>query len=77
MFWFGRKELARQIAKDTDKTILEETAGGKVIDGWKDINDVFSWDLKDLGPHGWDLWGESVRELREGRQRHHRYHSIT
>lgn len=58
MFWSGRKELARKIAKDTNKTILEETAGGKVIDDWKDINGVFSWDSKDLGPHGWDLWGE-------------------
>ena len=58
MFWSGRKELARQIAKDTNKTILEETAGGKVIDEWKDINGVFSWDPKNLGPHGWDLWGE-------------------
>lgn len=59
MFWSGNKELARQIAKDTGKTILEETPGGKVADNWDDLNNAFSWDdKKDAGPYGWDLWGD-------------------
>src|SRR5690606_35219697 len=40
MFWSGNKELARKIAKDNGKIILEETPGGKVIDGWKDLDEA-------------------------------------
>jgi len=58
MFWSGNKELAGKIATEKGKTILEQTSGGKVIDGWDDLNNTFSWDAKDMGPHGWDLWGE-------------------
>jgi len=58
MFWSGDKELARKIAAEKGKVILEETAGGRVIDGWQDLNDTFSWDAKTLPPHGWDLWGD-------------------
>jgi hypothetical protein len=58
MFWSGNKELAAKIATEKGKTILEQTAGGKVINEWKDLNNTFSWDSKDLGPHGWDLWGD-------------------
>mgnify|MGYP000677853526 CR=1 FL=1 len=58
MFWSGNKELARAIAKTKGKTILEETPGGKVADGWDELNRIFSWDIKDMKPHGWDLWGE-------------------
>jgi hypothetical protein len=58
MFWSGNKELAGKIATEQGKTILEQTPGGKVIDGWDDLNNTFSWDAKDMGPHGWDLWGD-------------------
>lgn len=58
MFWSGSKELAAKIAKDRGKTILELTPGGKVIDGWDDLNNTFSWNPKDMAPHGWDLWGD-------------------
>lgn len=58
MFWSGNKELAAKIAKEKGKTILELTPGGSVIDGWKDLNNTFSWLDKDMPPHGWDLWGD-------------------
>lgn len=58
MFWSGNKELARKIAKDNGKVILEETPGGKVIDEWKDLDEAFPWDGTKPGPHGWDFWGE-------------------
>ena len=58
MFWSGNKELAKKIATEKGKTILEQTPGGRVIDGWKDLNDTFSWNKADMAPHGWDLWGD-------------------
>ena len=57
MFWSGDKDLAKKIAKERGKIILEQTPGGKVIDEWGDLNNIFSWDGKDMGPYGWDLWG--------------------
>ncbi|USX13980.1 hypothetical protein NHH88_30800 [Oxalobacteraceae bacterium OTU3CAMAD1] len=57
MFWSGNKDLAAKIATEKGKTILEQTPGGKVIDGWDDLNNTFSWNPADMEPHGWDLWG--------------------
>ena len=62
MFWSGNKELAAKIATEKGKIILEQTPGGKVIDGWEDLNKTFSWDRKDMGPHGWNLWGDVSAE---------------
>jgi hypothetical protein len=58
MFWSGNKDLAGKIAAEKGKIILEQTPGGKVIDGWEDLNNTFSWKKEDMPPHGWDLWGE-------------------
>lgn len=66
MFWSGNKELARKIAKEKGKVILEETAGGKVIDEWEDLSSVFTWNPKDLEPHGWDLWGDVSENYTKG-----------
>ncbi len=33
-FWSGDKEYAREIAKSNGGTIMEDTAGGKVVDEW-------------------------------------------
>lgn len=57
MFWSGDKDVAAKIASKNGRTILEQTAGGRVIDGWDDINKAFPWDDKKLGPYGWDFWG--------------------
>ncbi|WP_198117181.1 hypothetical protein [Massilia rhizosphaerae] len=57
MFWSGNKGLAKKIAQERGKIILEQTPGGKVIDDWDDLNRTFSWDPGDMEPHGWDLWG--------------------
>ena len=62
MFWSGNKNLAGKIATEKGKIILEQTPGGKVIDGWEDLNKTFSWDAKDMGPHGWNLWGDVSTE---------------
>ncbi|MGJ9416850.1 hypothetical protein ACHAC9_03650 [Massilia sp. CMS3.1] len=58
MFWSGNKDLAAKIATHKGKTILEQTPGGKVADGWGDLNNTFSWNATDMEPHGWDLWGD-------------------
>jgi hypothetical protein len=57
MFWSGDKDIAAKIASDKGKTILEQTVGGRVIDGWDDISKAFPWDDKRLAPYGWDFWG--------------------
>ena len=56
-FWSGNKELAKKLAAKRGNVILELTPGGKVIDGWKDLENAFTWDSKDMPPHGWNLWG--------------------
>ncbi len=66
MFWSGAKELARKIAATKGKTILEETPGGKVIDEWIELNEVFSWNKSDMKPHGWDLWGDVSENYSKG-----------
>lgn len=58
MFWSGNKELAAKIATERGKAILEQTPGGKVIDNWDELNKTFSWNAKEMAPHGWDLWGD-------------------
>jgi hypothetical protein len=62
MFWSGDKEIARKIAKDKGKTILEETPGGKVIDPWGELDKAFPWDETKTGPYGWDFWGTVAAE---------------
>ncbi|GAB3381245.1 hypothetical protein [Massilia agri] len=57
MFWSGNKDLAAKIAKERGKTILEQTPGGSVIDGWGDLNKTFSWAGEGIEPHGPDFWG--------------------
>lgn len=66
MFWSGDKQLAGEFAKNNGATILEQTPGASVIDNWKEINDVFSWNKSDMGPWGWDLWGEVSENYAKG-----------
>lgn len=56
MFWSGNKDLAAKIAEGNGKTILEQTAGGKVIDNWDDLNDAFSWKADAMEPKAIELW---------------------
>lgn len=58
MFWSGNKELAKKIALEKGKIVLEQTPGGRVIDEWHDLNNTFTWNDADMGPYGWDLWGD-------------------
>ncbi|WP_435237813.1 hypothetical protein ACR30L_09750 [Psychromonas sp. PT13] len=58
VFWSGDVKLAGDYAAKNGKTILEQTSGGKVINNWDELNDIFTWEKNDLGPYGWDLWGE-------------------
>jgi len=62
VFWSGNSDLAKKIATEKGKITLEQTPGGKVIDGWTDLNNTFSWNPEDMEPHGWDLWGKVSKE---------------
>lgn len=66
MFWSGNKDLAAKIATEKGKTILEQTPGGRVADGWDDLNNNFSWNPADMDPHGWDLWGDISANYSKG-----------
>jgi len=57
MFWSGNVDLAAKIATEKGKTILEQTAGGRVVNNWKELNEAFSWKPEDLKPGGDAFWG--------------------
>lgn len=66
VFWSGDVKLAGEYASKRGKTILEQTPGGSVINEWGELNDIFSWDANDMGPHGWDLWGGVSKNYADG-----------
>jgi hypothetical protein len=66
VFWSGDVQLAGEYASKNGKTILEQTPGGSVINEWSELNDMFSWDANDMGPHGWDLWGGVSKNYADG-----------
>ncbi|HEY9062837.1 MAG TPA: RHS repeat-associated core domain-containing protein [Pseudobacteroides sp.] len=58
-FWSGDKEIAREVAKRNKGTIMEDTPGGKVIDGCDWLNEKYpatpNWRTgNNLGPQ--PLW---------------------
>ena len=57
VFWSGNREAAARLAESRGKVVLENTPGGKVIDGWKELDQVFKWD-EGIPPRGPDFWGK-------------------
>jgi len=58
VFWSGNANAAQAYAKSIDGVTLETTAGGRIIDGWDEVNKGYPWnaDYADTGPYASDLW---------------------
>lgn len=55
----GQPDAARVLAKELEGVTLESTPGGRIIDGWDEINDDYPWDeLKGPAPWASDVWGK-------------------
>lgn len=68
-FWSGDKDFASNIAKNMSGTIMENTKGGRVIDGWDWINEKFpakeNWGKGNaLDPK--PLWRAASKEYAKG-----------
>jgi hypothetical protein len=57
VFWSGNREAAGRLAEQSGRSVLESTPGGKVIDGWSELDQVFAWD-GGVPPRGPDFWGK-------------------
>lgn len=55
----GKPDAARVFAEKIGGVTLETTPGGRIIDGWSDVNNEFPWNA-DKGPRPWasELWAE-------------------
>lgn len=57
VFWSGDPKLAQRFAESINGVTLETTTGGRIIDGWDEVNKAYAWDPR-FGdpPYGRDLW---------------------
>jgi hypothetical protein len=63
----GLPDAARAFAENKNGVTLELTPGGRVIDGWDEVNRGFNWN-SELGPGPWasDLWEDVSKKYAEG-----------
>jgi hypothetical protein len=63
----GQADAAREFANKIGGVTLETTPGGRVIDGWDEVNRGYPWN-KDDGPGPWssDLWKGVSKKYAQG-----------
>lgn len=67
VFWSGDPKAAQKFAESINGTTLETTAGGRVIDGWDEVNKAYAWDARyGNPPYGRDLWAGVSEKYAEG-----------
>jgi hypothetical protein len=56
--WSGDPEEAQRFAEGIGGVTLETTSGGRIIDGWDEVNKGYPWDryAGEEGPYARDLW---------------------
>ena len=59
----GQQDAARVLAEKIGGVTLESTPGGRIIDGWNEVNHGLPWN-EDAGPPPWasDLWSGVSKE---------------
>ena len=67
VFWSGDPKAAQKYAESIGGVTLETTPGGRIIDGWKEINVDYPWDKsKGTPPFARDLWAGVSKKYAEG-----------
>lgn len=67
VFWSGNAQAAKDYAKSIGGVTLETTPGGRIIDGWDEVNKGYPWN-GDYGPPPWtsDLWKAASENYANG-----------
>jgi hypothetical protein len=67
VFWSGDPLAAQRYAGGINGVTLETTYGGRVIDGWDEVNKGYPWSSDyGAGPYGRDLWASVSKKYAEG-----------
>lgn len=67
VFWSGDPKAAQALAEGINGVTLETTAGGRIIDGWDEVNKGYAWDRRyGEPPYGRDLWAGVSEKYAEG-----------
>ncbi|HEX5312859.1 hypothetical protein [Aquabacterium sp.] len=67
VFWSGDPKAAQKYAEQMGGVTLETTSGGRIIDGWEEVNSGYAWDARTgEPPHARDLWAGASRQYAEG-----------
>lgn len=63
----GQQDAARKFAEQIGGVTLETTPGGRIIDGWDEVNNGFPWNAES-GPPPWasQLWEETSEKYAKG-----------
>lgn len=67
VFWSGDAKAAQKFAEKIGGVTLETSSGGRIIDGWDDVNKGYVWDAR-YGdpPYAKDLWAGVSKKYVEG-----------
>ncbi len=67
VFWSGDPLAAQKYAEGINGVTLETTSGGRIIDGWDEVNKGYTWSSDyGAGPYGRDLWAGVSKKYAEG-----------
>lgn len=67
VFWSGDAKIAQKFADKIGGVTLETSAGGKIIDGWDEVNKGYAWDSRyGKPPYAKDLWLGVSKKYAEG-----------
>ncbi len=68
VFWSGDIDAARKFAESIGGVTLETTSGGRILDGWDEVNKGMAWAkyTGKPGPYARDLWVGVSKKYAEG-----------
>jgi len=68
VFWSGDVDAARKFAEGIGGVTLETTSGGRILDGWDEVNKGMAWAkyTGKPGPYARDLWVGVSKKYAEG-----------